>query len=289
VQAKGQHAIEGSTQESPANPTLESDRQLQDEQGGKRLQVAHRLTMEQERRAQGGAVRRGVRPCSSSLRLFPSRYAFLLLSLICVSSLWPSVVVAEYTWDGEDWVWNENDVVREGDRDDARDMPRKNKPGSIGQQGKDTLPGDEGSGGGIDDYDHSENDREGSGSYGTNQEGKWTNENEMVEQGESDRSEDITVDGGTGFPATFRPPDNEPKIRDPPRQTHPSASFFAKPGTLAAVVGGAVVGLLCAILCVMLVVYRMRKKDEGSYALDEPKRSPAVNSYSKPPSREFYA
>ena len=57
----------------------------------------------------------------------------------------------------------------------------------------------------------------------------------------------------------------------------------------AAVIGGAVVGLLCAILCVMFVVYRMRKKDEGSYALDEPKRSPTVNSYSKPPSREFYA
>lgn len=34
----------------------------------------------------------------------------------------------------------------------------------------------------------------------------------------------------------------------------------------------------------------MRKKDEGSYALDEPKRSPAVNTYAKNPnSREFYA
>ena len=41
---------------------------------------------------------------------------------------------------------------------------------------------------------------------------------------------------------------------------------------VSAVIGGAVVGLLCAILCVMFVVYRMRKKDEGSYALDEPKR-----------------
>ena len=58
---------------------------------------------------------------------------------------------------------------------------------------------------------------------------------------------------------------------------------------LAAVIGGAVVGLLCAILLVMFIVYRMRKKDEGSYALDEPKRSHHVNSYSKPPSREFYA
>lgn len=67
------------------------------------------------------------------------------------------------------------------------------------------------------------------------------------------------------------------------------ASFFAQPGILAAVIGGAVVGLLCAILLVMFIVYRMRKKDEGSYALDEPKRSHNVNSYSKPPSREFYA
>lgn len=59
---------------------------------------------------------------------------------------------------------------------------------------------------------------------------------------------------------------------------------------VAAVIGGAVVGLLCAILVVMFIVYRMRKKDEGSYALDEPKRSPAVNTYAKNPnSREFYA
>jgi len=68
-----------------------------------------------------------------------------------------------------------------------------------------------------------------------------------------------------------------------------STTFFAKSGTMAAVIMGAVVGLLCAILCVMFVVYRMRKKDEGSYALDEPKRSPTANSYSKPPNREFYA
>lgn len=56
-------------------------------------------------------------------------------------------------------------------------------------------------------------------------------------------------------------------------------------------IGGAVVGLLCAILVVMFIVYRMRKKDEGSYALDgEPKRSPAVNSYAKNANnREFYA
>jgi len=61
----------------------------------------------------------------------------------------------------------------------------------------------------------------------------------------------------------------------------------------SAVIGGAVVGLLCAILVVMFIVYRMRKKDEGSYALDEPRRSPAVQPFPKPGAphhnREFYA
>ncbi|XP_023318002.1 syndecan [Trichogramma pretiosum] len=72
-----------------------------------------------------------------------------------------------------------------------------------------------------------------------------------------------------------------------------TSSFFAQPGVLAAIVGGAVVGLLCAILVVMFIVYRMRKKDEGSYALEEPRRSPATNSYPKvgvhANNREFYA
>jgi len=74
------------------------------------------------------------------------------------------------------------------------------------------------------------------------------------------------------------------------KAVHRNTSFFAQPGILAAVVGGAVVGLLCAILLVMLIVYRMRKKDEGSYPLDEPKRSlTGNNSYSKNYNKEFYA
>lgn len=65
---------------------------------------------------------------------------------------------------------------------------------------------------------------------------------------------------------------------------------FLKPGILAAVIGGAVVGLLAAILLVMFIVYRMRKKDEGSYALDEPKAAPSYPyAYQKAPTKEFYA
>jgi hypothetical protein len=55
------------------------------------------------------------------------------------------------------------------------------------------------------------------------------------------------------------------------------------------VIGGAVVGLLCAILLVMFIVYRMRKKDEGSYSLDEPKRSTSANPYARGANKEFYA
>jgi hypothetical protein len=55
------------------------------------------------------------------------------------------------------------------------------------------------------------------------------------------------------------------------------------------VIGGAVVGLLCAILLVMFIVYRMRKKDEGSYILDEPTKRGGGSSYSKTPHKEFYA
>lgn len=47
-------------------------------------------------------------------------------------------------------------------------------------------------------------------------------------------------------------------------------------------------GLLCAILLVMFIVYRMRKRDEGSYPLDEPKRVPLTSSYS-PNDKEIYA
>ncbi|XP_017768286.1 PREDICTED: syndecan-like [Nicrophorus vespilloides] len=76
-------------------------------------------------------------------------------------------------------------------------------------------------------------------------------------------------------------------IMNPKSEDRPT--FFAQPGILAAVIGGAVVGLLCAILVVMFIVYRMRKKDEGSYALEEPKRSPTSHPYNRGNGKEFFA
>ncbi|CAL8073138.1 unnamed protein product [Orchesella dallaii] len=95
--------------------------------------------------------------------------------------------------------------------------------------------------------------------------------------------------GGGGEPgikeATDDPPHtgNEPGIFN--QKNEPPASFFAQPGILAAIICGAIVGLLCAILLVMFIVYRMRKKDEGSYVLDDSKRTPST--YGK--SKEFFA
>ena len=57
---------------------------------------------------------------------------------------------------------------------------------------------------------------------------------------------------------------------------------------VAVCVGLAVIGLVLAVTVVMFVVYRMRKKDEGSYALDEPKTSPTIG-YTKTHDREFFA
>ncbi|XP_045482940.1 syndecan [Harmonia axyridis] len=75
----------------------------------------------------------------------------------------------------------------------------------------------------------------------------------------------------------INPSDEETEVKS----MDPRTSFFAQPGILAAVIGGAVVGLLCAILVVMFIVYRMRKKDEGSYSLGEPKPSPNANTYNR--------
>lgn len=88
--------------------------------------------------------------------------------------------------------------------------------------------------------------------------------------------------------AGILPTEDTSVIMNPKPEDRPT-SFFSQPGILAAVIGGAVVGLLCAILVVMFIVYRMRKKDEGSYALGEPKQSPNSNSYSRGTNKEFYA
>ncbi|XP_052000750.1 syndecan-2-like [Xyrauchen texanus] len=62
---------------------------------------------------------------------------------------------------------------------------------------------------------------------------------------------------------------------------------FQRTEVLAAVIAGGVIGFLFAIFLILLLVYRMRKKDEGTYDLGECK--PPSSAYQKAPSKEFYA
>ncbi|XP_050555126.1 syndecan isoform X4 [Spodoptera frugiperda] len=129
---------------------------------------------------------------------------------------------------------------------------------------------------------------------GTSEEGRGAGEEQPSRPDQTDISisgEDLVPSvepSGSNVNQESRAPDKVVIMNAKPEDR--ATSFFAQPGILAAVIGGAVVGLLCAILVVMFIVYRMRKKDEGSYALDEPKRSPAAASYGKGHNnREFYA
>ncbi|XP_026156605.1 syndecan-2 [Mastacembelus armatus] len=64
-------------------------------------------------------------------------------------------------------------------------------------------------------------------------------------------------------------------------------NLFQRTEVLAAVIAGGVIGFLFAIFLILLLVYRMRKKDEGSYDLGE--RKPSSAAYQKAPTKEFYA
>lgn len=99
---------------------------------------------------------------------------------------------------------------------------------------------------------------------------------------------DINIDGGK-FNEPSEKDDNSinksERMENQPRSTF--LQIMESPGILAAVIGGSVVGLLCAILLVMFIIYRMKKKDEGSYPLDEQKYT--NYSYMKAPDKEYYA
>lgn len=60
-------------------------------------------------------------------------------------------------------------------------------------------------------------------------------------------------------------------------------SIFYQTEVLAALIAGVAVGLLFAVLLILLLIYRMKKKDEGSYDLG---KKPI---YKKAPTTEIYA
>jgi hypothetical protein len=66
----------------------------------------------------------------------------------------------------------------------------------------------------------------------------------------------------------------------------------AHPAVLAVIIGSIIASLVCAVLVVMFIVYRMKKKDEGSYILGGAERRNSRSViYTKAPGKEqeFYA
>lgn len=79
-----------------------------------------------------------------------------------------------------------------------------------------------------------------------------------------------------------------------PRETKPleKNNTIDYPDILAGVIGGVVICLLCATLIVMFIVYRMKKKDEGSYILGRAERKNSrsvIYTKAVPRDQEFYA
>lgn len=66
-----------------------------------------------------------------------------------------------------------------------------------------------------------------------------------------------------------------------------SENLLERTEVLAAVIACCVVGFLCAVFLMLLLAYRMKKKDEGSYDLGETKMT--NTAYHKAPTKEFYA
>jgi hypothetical protein len=106
---------------------------------------------------------------------------------------------------------------------------------------------------------------------------------------EPSKNKPTQVSGASVDIAVANPDMNDLDIKGSSLESKSTApSILSRPGFLAAIIGTTVVGLLLAVIIVMFVVYRMRKKDEGSYALDEPKASPTIG-YTKTHDREFFA
>lgn len=215
------------------------------------------------------------------------------MRLVCLI-LFLQLVSGEYVWENSEWVWkgDSDSSVIDGNSDDSYDEGSGEYDDDYDYEGS----GDDGY-----DWDNQDNyggqmvDQYGGGgqvvnNYDAPPVNNW-NHNANIDLSKND---DISLNEDKPAPTTPTTTTTTTTTTTPKKglvensNLHPT-SFFAQPGILAAVIGGAVVGLLCAILLVMFIVYRMRKKDEGSYALDEPRRSPNTHLYSKAPTREFFA
>lgn len=109
-------------------------------------------------------------------------------------------------------------------------------------------------------------------------------------KGEGSGEEDFTFD--TSAESATGTPEEREKRKESPVDlgaTGASQGLLDRKEVLGGVIAGGLVGLICAVCLVGFMLYRMKKKDEGSYSLEEPKQANG-GAYQKPSKQEeFYA
>lgn len=107
--------------------------------------------------------------------------------------------------------------------------------------------------------------------------------------GEGSGEPDFTFDTSGENTAVVVEPDhrNQPPVDQ--GATGASQGLLDRKEVLGGVIAGGLVGLIFAVCLVGFMLYRMKKKDEGSYSLEEPKQANG-GAYQKPTKQEeFYA
>ena len=141
---------------------------------------------------------------------------------------------AEYVWNSEEWQWQDLDT------------------GEVSGGGEDE---DDFDGSGEEEHLYREND---GGGYNYNTH-RLQEESIKVDSGEEIDPHEIDI-GFQDTPSSPEPGKGPSTSTEQPQGGE--TNLFAQPGILAAIVVGTVAGLLlCTILLIMLIVYRMQKED----------------------------
>lgn len=115
----------------------------------------------------------------------------------------------------------------------------------------------------------------------------------QIPVGEGSGEQDFTFDlsGENAAGAAVEPGSRNGAPEDPEATgaTGASQGLLDRKEVLGGVIAGGLVGLIFAVCLVGFMLYRMKKKDEGSYSLEEPKQANG-GAYQKPTKQEeFYA
>uniref|UniRef100_A0A9L0T4D7 Syndecan n=2 Tax=Equus caballus TaxID=9796 RepID=A0A9L0T4D7_HORSE len=104
--------------------------------------------------------------------------------------------------------------------------------------------------------------------------------------GEQDFTFDMSEESTAGAAVE---PDQRKEPPVDPEAAGASQGLLDRKEVLGGVIAGGLVGLIFAVCLVGFMLYRMKKKDEGSYSLEEPKQANG-GAYQKPTKQEeFYA